>query len=341
MPFLPPTRLTIFNHKGGVGKTTLTVNIAVALAALGKKVLLVDTDPQCNLTSYLLSDDVVDDLLDSSEKPNGATIWSAVRPLVAGENALHNVKPIEIQDVSLIPGDIRLSEFEEFLGERWTDCFRRRAGGFVATSSISDLVTQICRTTKFDYVFYDTGPNIGPLNRSLLMDADHFLVPVACDLFSVRALSTLGQTLKKWIIDCGTIASLAPDDAPLLSGKPHFLGYVPQKFKVYGQTMSSEASKYLRQIKKRVFEDITGQLRPIDDELVKGLASDPILGQIKDFSTLVQIAQREGTALWECKKGDADQKQQSKDAFHDLAKTIDKQVKAFDLPAHGGTKRDS
>src|SRR5450755_3899071 len=76
------TRLTLFNHKGGVGKTTLTVNLAFALADMGKTVLLVDSDPQCNLTSYLVQSDVVDKWLDESDGKNGQTIWSALSPLI-------------------------------------------------------------------------------------------------------------------------------------------------------------------------------------------------------------------------------------------------------------------
>ena len=190
--------------------------------------LLVDTDPQCNLTSYLLADDVVNDLLDHSESTDGATIWTAVKPIFDRVGIGKHIKPIDIQDLSLIPGDIRLSEFEEFLGEAWTDSFRRRLGGLQALSAISNLVTNICVEKNFDYVFFDTGPNIGPLNRILLLDSDFFVVPVACDLFSVRALATLGTTLSRWIIDARTISSIAPDSAPVLAGVPTFLGYIPQ-----------------------------------------------------------------------------------------------------------------
>jgi cellulose biosynthesis protein BcsQ len=85
-------RIAVFNHKGVVGKTTLTVNLAAALAEKNKRVLLLDTDPQCNLTSYLLQDDVVDELLDNSDSEKGETIWSAVKPVVEGDGSLKTVK---------------------------------------------------------------------------------------------------------------------------------------------------------------------------------------------------------------------------------------------------------
>src|SRR5262249_25025492 len=154
---LQPTRITIYNHKGGVGKTTLSVNIAVALADQGKSVLLVDSDPQCNLTSYLLSDDLVDDLLEKSEQPGGQTIWTAVRPVFNEIGDVEVVKPVEVASLSLLPGDIRLSEYEEFLSEAWTNSYKRRLGGLRAIASISSLVTEICREKHFDFVFYDTG----------------------------------------------------------------------------------------------------------------------------------------------------------------------------------------
>ena len=123
-----PVRITLFSHKGGIGKTMLTANIAFALAQSGRSVLLVDSDPQCNLTSYLLSDDDVDELLNTSNEPTGRTIWSAVHPVFDSVGVGRRVDPIMVGDVALLPGDIRLSEFEEFLGDAWADSFRRRLG---------------------------------------------------------------------------------------------------------------------------------------------------------------------------------------------------------------------
>ena len=103
-----PVRLTIFNHRGGVGKTTLTVNIAAALAEQDKSVLIVDTDPQCNLTSYLLSDDIVNDLLDHSEDPDGGTIWTAVKPIFDRVGVGKHIDTVQVLDLALVPGDMKL-----------------------------------------------------------------------------------------------------------------------------------------------------------------------------------------------------------------------------------------
>jgi cellulose biosynthesis protein BcsQ len=300
----------------------LAVNIASALAELGKAVLLTDSDPQCNLTSYLLSDDVVDNLLDSSDGPNGQTIWTAVKPVVDRTGDITTITPHEIGSLALLPGDIRLFECEEFLAEAWTDSFKRRLGGLRTTTSISRLVSAVAQNRRFDYVFYDTGPNIGPLNRVLLLDSDYFIVPVACDLFSVRALSTLGETLKRWIMDARTIASLAPDGADLLPSSPRFLGYIPQRFKVYGQTMASEPTRYLRQIKKRVYERVAAVLRTIDHELAPDPKVDPLVGQVKDFASLVQISQREGVPLWKCSSTNQEQKEAARREFKAMARHI-------------------
>src|SRR6266480_5708800 len=194
-------RIAIYNHKGGVGKTTLTVNIGAALALAGKRVLLVDSDPQCNLTSYLVEESVVDDLLDKSDSSDGRTVWSALKPVVETTGEVSQIKPVEvsIKGSFLLPGDIRLSDFEVDLVQMWTECFQRRIRAYRETTALSLLVNRVAAEYDIDYVFFDSGPNIGPLNRAILLDCDYFIVPVAADLFSLRALKTLGRTLVDWI----------------------------------------------------------------------------------------------------------------------------------------------
>src|SRR5476649_2211988 len=121
-------RIALFNHKGGVGKTTLTVNIAAALASNGKRVLLVDSDPQCNLTAYLIEENVVNDLLDHSDKNDGQTLWSALKPVSEGFGEPKKIKTIALGErLFLLPGDVRLVEFEQELNTLWAECFQRKA----------------------------------------------------------------------------------------------------------------------------------------------------------------------------------------------------------------------
>jgi cellulose biosynthesis protein BcsQ len=316
-------RLTLYNHKGGVGKTTLMINIASALASLGKRVLLVDADPQCNLTSYLVDSDVVDEWLDKSDSSKGSTIWSALKPFIEGTGEVKAIKAYERQEgVYLVPGDIRLSKFEEDLNQIWIECLQRKLHGYKGATAISDIVNHICRKEKIDFVFYDIGPNIGALNRIVLMDCDYFIIPAACDLFSVRGLKTLGHSLHSWISDWQVIAQLAPDDIELLPGKPKFLGYILQRFKMYGGAMAEKFSSYASKLEKSAHSDVVVVLRTIDKELAKGSLSQNKLGQVKDFSTLVLLSQEQGEAFFTVSGGAADQKAEAKEVFTSIAQNI-------------------
>ncbi|MDF2189838.1 AAA family ATPase [Paraflavitalea sp. CAU 1676] len=316
-------RITLYNHKGGVGKTTLLVNIAAALADLGKRVLLVDADPQCNLTSYLVEAEVVDGWLDNSDAENGATIWSALKPFIEGTGDIQKIPVQERREgVFLIPGDIRLSEFEQELNQIWVECLQRKIRGFKGASAISHIVNEIAKQKKVDYVFYDIGPNIGPLNRVVLLDCDYFIIPAACDLFSVRALKTLGKTLFSWIQEWDIVYQLAPDNTLLLPGKPNYIGYILQRFRMYGDAIASQFASYASKLEKSTYSDVTEVLRRIDKNLAKGSLSQNRLGQVKDFASLVPYSQTQGVSFFDVEGGSVQQKYEAKREFTSIANKI-------------------
>jgi len=323
-----PVRISVFNHKGGVGKTTLTMNLASTLADMGRRVLVVDTDPQCNLTSYLIADDVVDDLLDKADSEEGKTIWSALRPISEATGGFRVIKPFRtpVANLFLLPGDIRLSEFEVDLSEFWAQGFQRKIKGFRGTTAISELVGAVAENIRADYIFYDSGPNIGALNRCILLDCDYFIVPVACDLFSLRALRTLGRTLVSWIRDWQTVSALAPEETPLLVGKPKFLGYVPGGFRVYGGAIAQQHSYYLSQIEKDIHSQIVTLLRKVDPDLVQGSMSQFKLGEIKNFGSLVPSSQRDGLPFYAVQSGTQEQRADAKQALTALAKKVEQRI---------------
>lgn len=316
-------RIAVFNHKGGVGKTTLTANIASEMADLGKRVLLVDADPQCNLTSLLVDPTVVDDLLDHSDGREGATIWSAVKPVVEGTGEIRDVTPIELPSgCFLLPGDIRLSDFEAELNDFWSQSIQRKMRGYIGTSAISMLVNRICASYEIDYVFYDCGPNIGHLNRIIILDCDYFVVAAATDQFSVRAFKTLGRTLSAWVEQWKVISDLAPAQTYLLPGHPQFLGYVPQRFRVYGQQPSAADRRFMAELHRRAQSEISAVLRKVDRSLAPSPLVDLKLGEVKDLHSMIAESQRQSQPLSDVQGVSTAKRLAAKRIFSALAKTI-------------------
>jgi cellulose biosynthesis protein BcsQ len=316
-------RIAIFNHKGGVGKTTLTTNVAFALLRRKKRVLLIDSDPQCNLTSYLVEDAVVDRLLDQSDSDQGQTIWSAVKPVADGTGDYRSVSPIEVRDgLFLLPGDVRLAEFEQELHALWADCLLRKPRGFRGVVALSQLVNETAARLGADYVFYDSGPNIGALNRSILLDCDYFAIPAACDLFSVRAIRTLGVTLRNWVRDWKVISALAPDGAYLFPGEPRLLGYIPQRYRAYGGRPATEYARFIPMIERAVQGDVVELLKRVSPSLLPPRIDALKLGEVKDFGAAAPVSQRTGVPITEADNISAEQQQVAFETFLGIADEI-------------------
>jgi len=214
-----------------------------------------------------------------------------------------------------------LFEYEDDLSEAWTSCIKRKLGGYKKTTAISRYINELVSIYNYDFVFFDTGPNIGPLNRIILLDCDYFIIPSACDVFSVRALKTLGKTFVKWIIDWKTIKMLAPDKTYLMKGYPQFLGYIPQQFRVYGGLIASEFRTIIPKIEKNIESEVIVRLNRIDPLFVKE-SSKNILGQIQNFSSLAVSAQVTGVPFWLAEKGTNEMRTNAKTSFKEIAQNI-------------------
>jgi cellulose biosynthesis protein BcsQ len=330
------TRLALFNHKGGVGKTTLTVNIADALVDAGKTVLIVDADPQCNITAFYVDEKSLDQLLGESadaDENGGHTIWSAVKPVARGKGSVREIDLVEVRDnLYLAPGDVLLSEYEEELPAGWTDAFARKERGYDVTCALSDAIDMLAANVEADIVMIDVGPNVGALNRAVLLGCDYFITPVAADLFSLRALTTVGRSVSKWVKDWQTVRGLASkkDQARLLKGKPRYLGYIASAFKVSsGMRKANPHSFWEAKIAPRVSKRVVDELEAVDDSLILDFPNK--LGDVKHFHSLAASAQEFGLAIGKLRghvnSGHYPQVDEAEAEFGALAKEIARRIK--------------
>jgi cellulose biosynthesis protein BcsQ len=288
-------KITLFNHKGGVGKTTLTINLADAVSKMGYRVLIIDADPQCNISSFYIEEDELDLIMgDIDSDESGNTIWGSIKPVVLGKGGIKDVEIREIiaDRLFLLPGDVLMASYEEELPTAWADSFARKERGYDIFCALSDAVKNAAMKVNADFVFYDVGPNVGPLNRTILLDSDFFITPVISDLFSLRALTTVGHSVKKWVSDWDTIQSIAPEKfkSRLLHGQPKYLGYIMSAFKVnVGQRKSNPHETWEKRIAPQVREKLVLPLQKFKSEMV--VERGDKLGDVKNFQSLAPSAQ--------------------------------------------------
>lgn len=282
--------ICFFNNKGGVGKTTLVANLAAELALnVGQKILVIDVDPQCNLTQYLLDDEQFDTTY-RADTPT-KTIFDIINPLSMGKGYSSKlpIKSIPAFGVDLIAGDPRLALKEDWLAQDWRDAKAGGTRGLRTTFIFSELISRV--QSDYDFIFFDMGPSLGAINRSVLLSADHFIVPMSIDIFSVWAIKNIGQALKVWQKELSNGLQLAEDPNEVLvwADRKHlsFLGYVTQQHKEKSEDGNPRVVEAYKTIKEKLPESIKSHL----GDLFPKKGFNPHLGDIKHLASLAPKSQ--------------------------------------------------
>ncbi len=163
--------IAVVNQKGGVGKTTSAVNLAAAVGAKGKKVLLVDIDPQGNATSGMG--------LNKRELDK-----SSYDVIINGTPAKEVIKKTEFMNIDVLPANMNLAGAELEL----VDTNRRESSLKTALALVKG---------EYDYIFMDCPPSLGLITLNALCAADTVLVPIQCEYYALEGLSQLMATIRQ------------------------------------------------------------------------------------------------------------------------------------------------
>lgn len=218
-------KITFFNHKGGVSKTTSVFHLGWMLARLGKKVLLVDADSQCNLTKIVIGDSYEDYY---QQHPN-SNIKSALS--VAFESRPQLIEPVECyqasqnENVFLLPGSFDITEYEVQLGVSF-----QMANSFGVMKHLPGAFNYLIEKTAerygAEYILIDLNPSLGAINQDALISSDYFIIPCSPDYFSKMALESLAQKLPSWERWAKNARDFFSESTyPIPYNTPKFLGY--------------------------------------------------------------------------------------------------------------------
>ncbi len=294
-------KIAFFNNKDGVGKTTLVYHLAHMMAGMGRSVLMVDLDPQSNLTAMCLSEQRLETLWpDTADHPE--TVLGCVRPTLRGVGDIGEPHAEEIADrLSLVPGDLGLSTFEDKLSDSWSRALDRDEAAYRALSAFHRLTTSAADARGADLVFIDVGPNLGAINRAALLAADYVITPLAPDLFSAQGLRSLGPTLIDWRRGWADRLDRNPaHDLPLPRGNMAPLGYIVMQA---GMRLSRPVRAYERWVGRMPGEYHESILK--DGGHPTSTDPDPwCLGLMRHYQSLMPLAQDAQKPMFQLRPAD-------------------------------------
>ena len=289
--------IVVFNNKGGVGKTTFLCNLAACLQINhNQKVIVVDADPQANATTYSLDES---ETLELFSKVNTTGTLNDIFKELRKSGYYYDKKLPIIKskrfNFDLIPGDPSISIFEDFLSKDWFDSINGEARA-IRTTLIFDDLNHKLEKLGYEYVFYDVGPSLGAINRSVLMAADFYILPMSSDIFSLKAVDNIKASLKNWgdNFKKGLKEYEEKENEPFkISGsiidfKLTFIGYITQQYLTKTKDGQKKAVNAYEKIIKQIPNAIVTNLAPINSMLNE---DDFKLGEIPNLHSLVPLSQ--------------------------------------------------
>lgn len=294
--------IAFFNNKGGVGKTTLVYHIAWMMAESGHRVLAADLDPQANLSSMFLPEERLEELW--PEEGDHKSILACISPILegTGDIALAHIEKI-LDNLHLVPGDLGLSQFEDKLSDSWPRCLAQDTAAFRAITAFYRIVHAAAQKVDAEIVLLDVGPNLGAINRSALIAADHVIMPLASDLYSLQGLKNLGPTLKQWRYGWKQRLKQKPVqlNIPLPSGAMTPAGYIIMQHVERKSRPVKSYRKWIERIPAIYQEYILNQ----GGETVSEVNDDPnCIGLVRHYQSLMPMAQEARKPIFLLKPAD-------------------------------------
>lgn len=325
------TIISIFNNKGGVGKTTYMYHVAHMLAERGNTVLMVDCDSQCNLTAYSLADSEIK----KSWAAEGNSIFRNIEPVYRTTGDIRNRAPSRAinakGDLFIVPGDLRLSDFEDRLGDTWNSAKGGSEPDIRAQSAIHRYIQFAAEKVGADLVLIDLGPNLGALNRAVLATSDYFITPVAPDLFSIQGTENLGNKLVSWRKDWDQVnAAWSDSSISIPNGSPRYLGYVIQQHNIRTNAtgMTHGWRIYGNELEPAIMANIVQKLKPIK-QVVEWEDDDFKMGQIPNLHSLIPYSMDAKKPIFYCNSSDGlngahiTKAKESSQHFEDIVETLE------------------
>ena len=167
---MPTKVIAVANQKGGVGKTTTSVNVAACLAANGQRILLLDLDPQANATSGV-----------GLEKREGASAYAAL----LGESPLdERIKATSYERLSIVPSEVDMCGAEVELSRLDNHLHR-----------LKNALTPVAESGEFDLIMIDCPPALGILTLNVFAAADWLLIPLQCEYYALEGISMINRVM--------------------------------------------------------------------------------------------------------------------------------------------------